>query len=145
MCFNGRWGTVCDDSWDVNDAAVVCRQLNYSTEGVLTHIYIQRGRGRVGRGGGKVSCISVTDEWFFPGAVALSGAYYGQGSGPIFLDNADCSLENDSTLLQCFVGDVVGVHNCVHAEDASVICPGRENVLGHDVCLCSVSFPYHQH
>ena len=93
----------------------------------------------------EVSCISVTDEWFFPGAVALSGAYYGQGSGPIFLDNADCSLENDSTLLQCFVGDVVGVHNCVHAEDASVICPGRENVLGHDVCLCSVSFPYHQH
>ncbi|XP_053767878.1 neurotrypsin isoform X1 [Desmodus rotundus] len=81
----GQWGTVCDDGWTDEDAAVACRQLGY-------------------RGPAK----------------ARSLAYFGEGGGPIHLDNVGCTGAEGS-LADCVKQDV-GRHNCRHSEDAGVIC-----------------------
>ena len=61
------------------------------------------------------------------GAIALGGAYFGEGKGPIFLDDTECSPDNHTFLQECFESAnaaTIGQHNCDHSEDVSVVCPG---------------------
>ena len=57
---------------------------------------------------------------------------FGAGSGPIHLDNIGCN-GNEESLFECqHVG--VGNSNCVHAEDAGVVC-GVSGRFAHGISL----------
>ena len=87
--YKGTWRTICDNSWDINDAHVVCRQ-----------------RG------------------FRYALNAYGSAHYGEGTGPILLNNVNCS-GFESLLLSC-AHSGFGNHNCNHSQDASVRCERTE-------------------
>ena len=63
----------------------------------------------------------VYDAAFFlcsEGARALSSSAFGEGTGPIELDDVEC-VGDESRLLDC---PASSCSNCDHTEDASVIC-----------------------
>ena len=56
------------------------------------------------------------------GAFATVRAAFGRGRGPIFLDDVDCN-GTELQLTSCRnIG--VGIHDCLHSEDAGVVCAG---------------------
>ena len=89
---NGTWGTICDDHWDIKDAAVVCRMLGFPyawTAVSFGDVFTNRDPDLV-------------------------------GTGPIWLDNVACT-GNESSLTDCRHNGWL-VHNCDHLEDAGVFC-----------------------
>ena len=106
ICFNNEWGTVCGQMWNNTDAAVVCRQLKFASNGIS----IQFNQCK----------ILFTIINYFIGSEPLSGAF-GEGTGRIWLDNVQCS-GSERQLRDC-MADSSGINSCTHAQDAGVRCP----------------------
>jgi deleted-in-malignant-brain-tumors protein 1 len=62
VCYNGLWGTVCDDFWSQTDAAVVCNQLNYSSFGALAYSQAFFGQGSGPINFDDVQCLGPEDN-----------------------------------------------------------------------------------
>uniref|UniRef100_A0A3Q0SIR6 SRCR domain-containing protein n=1 Tax=Amphilophus citrinellus TaxID=61819 RepID=A0A3Q0SIR6_AMPCI len=58
---------------------------------------------------------------------APTSAHFGRGSGPIWLDNVECSGQ-EAVLSRC-THPGFGENNCGHGEDAGVICLGKRHRL----------------
>ena len=115
VCINNLWGTVCDDDWDITDATVVCKQLEYAYTG------------------SECKCFSLSDFLFVlscfacgTDGVAYPNAYFGAGTGPIYLDDVACT-SSASQLLECSSRPLLS-HNCDHHADAGVGCEGTSLV-----------------
>ena len=51
-------------------------------------------------------------------------AHYGQGSGPIWLDNVQCT-GRETSILECR-SSTIGVNNCGHWNDVGIVCPSEQ-------------------
>ena len=69
------------------------------------------------------SCTNFTNMSLnYAGGQAYSNAYFHTGSGPIFLDDVQCT-STSSQLLECPSRPILS-HNCLNSADAGVGCEG---------------------
>ena len=66
---------------------------------------------------GTVSFVMTLEK-----AIPTRRAYFGEGDGPIHISRAQCR-SNHTRLIECSANDT-GINECMHREDAGVICNG---------------------
>ncbi|XP_032297007.1 deleted in malignant brain tumors 1 protein-like isoform X5 [Coturnix japonica] len=98
-----RWGTICDDGWDLADANVVCRQLGCGTA-VLATKAAHYGRGQDTIWLDEVNCTGREESIFDCKASAwgVNNCYHGEDAGVLCSDSGipismELRLVNGST------------------------------------------------
>ena len=101
-------------------------RLSNGREGRVEVIY-NRKRGTVCDDGWDDTDAGVVCRQLGYGSsgTAVYGAGFGQGSGPIWLDNVLCS-GNEITVASCGHYGIGFTRNCSHSEDAGVRCYGTQ-------------------
>ena len=113
VCVNEHYGAICDDSWDHDDASVLCRQLGFSAHGrkdvclcmLLTN---------------NVSVITLS------GAIAIGGGQFSEGTLPVVVGSMEC-IGSENELLECshVSGDNEAATGCDFRGIAAAKCQGE--------------------
>ena len=129
ICWNETWGTVCDGFWSGFDAIVACRQLGYVADGMkhitlsLNCLFVQRDELKL------IVCTRCCFNGSIFGSIGatpLYNAFFGQGTGPILLDDLICT-STESRLVDCQHDGIGQFDFCRgHLDDAGLRCAESE-------------------
>lgn len=145
VCFDGTWGSVCDNYWTTPDAEIACKQLGFASAGIESvkihctlkqHLHLWQRHFftlyihcmHVGN-----TCIMSFISYNFlnyciycifilSGAKPVIRAGLGQSTGPIWLTEASC-LGDEQKLVECRID--ANTNYCTHSKDAGLICLPR--------------------
>lgn len=121
ILYNNTWGTICDDLFTVQNAGVLCKMLGFNQ-----WVYAQT-RTYIWNFFYWTYSYILFHALFSVRSTGVSlriDAFFGEGSGMIWLDNVNCT-GFETSISQCR-SNGWGVHNCEHSEDVGIICsPGK--------------------
>ncbi|XP_063166232.1 neurotrypsin isoform X2 [Candoia aspera] len=136
QCSKGEWGQ--HDCSHQEDISISCNRDNDSHKVLLgppirlmdgenkkegrVEIYINGQWGTICDDGwsDKDAAVVCRQLGYKGSSRARTMAYFGEGKGPIHVDNVKCT-GSERSLTDCIKQDI-GKHNCRHSEDAGVIC-----------------------
>ncbi|XP_070551037.1 neurotrypsin-like [Ptychodera flava] len=130
--YNSQWGSVCDDDFSQKNVRVVCRQLAFYEHDIrlVGGDNIFEGRLEIIHEGnwGTVcddefemkDAVTVCKQLGYSGGTVKELAYFGEGTGTIWLDEVRC-VDGKTHLADCDNAGW-GEHDCEHNEDVGVVC-----------------------